>query len=46
MQPYRMHMRNGNGIFYQAMHPSGMRNTPKRTAARNTVVPSEVEGTA
>jgi hypothetical protein len=33
MHPDGMHMLNGNGIFYRAMHPDGMRNTPKRTAA-------------
>jgi hypothetical protein len=36
MHPDGMHMLNGNGIFYRAMHPDGMRNTPKRTAARKS----------
>jgi hypothetical protein len=26
MHPHGMHMLNGNGIFYRAMHPDGMRN--------------------
>jgi hypothetical protein len=34
MHPDGMHMLNGNGIFYRAMHPDGMRNTTKPTAAR------------
>jgi hypothetical protein len=27
MHPHGMHILNGNGIFYRATHPHGMRNT-------------------
>jgi hypothetical protein len=32
MHPHGMQILNGNGIFYRAMHPDGMRNTHKTTA--------------